>query len=459
MRFLPRLTAFIATLGTAAGLTLLAGTTAVAPTSDAQSCPDWQLIFARGSGQTVGADEAERFRTQFTAALGDNNVAYTELDYPAVPINKSVTPSFTGQVTATPATAFADSVATGVSRLTATADQMLASCPDTKFVLAGYSQGAMVVLEAITAWATAHPAATAAVALVTSFGDPTLVLPEGEAAAGVAPTACRGEGFSPWRAWVPTCTTHTGLIRSRNEYVPPVFSDRTHTWCAPGDVVCGGSQNLLDWAAHRTYAEPGGPIDEAAHVAAYQLLGSPPQTETWWVRFPIDTYYGKPGEVFRFAVQAAANLLPISGATYDIAGTATPRPATATGIQHVFTEQPTAGVQFTGPTPDSGTAHAQASVVLADAPAALGRPTPAREVTTTTSDNNQTAHLTWTSEASDAAWVVWVNHYPVGLVVGRTDATVNDLPPEAVIAVSQVGSDGSYSTPVQAAYDRPQPGL
>lgn len=400
VRALPCFTSAAATVGIAAAMTLVSGTTAVAPTSDAQACPDAQLVFARGSGQAVEAAEAQRFRDQFTATFADTEVAYIELGYPAVPINKTVTPSFTGAVSAVPATTFADSVAAGVTNLTETADAVLAACPDARLVLGGYSQGAMVITETVTRWTTDNPDLAGAVAVVTSFGDPTLVLPEGAPVTDDTPGACRGETLSPWRAWAPACTTHTGLLSTRTNYVPADFADRTFAWCAPGDVVCGGSSSLLDWDAHRVYATPGGPIDQAAVLAAHRFLE---QTT---------------------AGDSSRNLLP------------------------------SASSRLADLTADSGTANGVPNVVPTNPGTATSQPTATRDVIATADTTTGAVRVTWAADTPDAAWAIWVNHHPVGLVLSRADATVTDVPAGAVIAVSQVAKDGTYSTPTQATADQ-----
>ena len=68
---------------------------------------------------------------------------------------------------------FGASVRDGVNNLRAYYDDVMAKCPNTRWVLAGYSQGAMVVAEALKAFAADR------VIYVGLLGDPELSLPEG----------------------------------------------------------------------------------------------------------------------------------------------------------------------------------------------------------------------------------------------------------------------------------------
>src|SRR3954452_21095044 len=89
-------------LATLAGLTCLVGlpATATSAAADSAGCPNVTLVFARGSGQTLGAGEATRFLGQTTAAIGPGKTVNTyELGtaaqggarYPAVGVGTDTT--------------------------------------------------------------------------------------------------------------------------------------------------------------------------------------------------------------------------------------------------------------------------------------------------------------------------------------------------------------------------------
>ena len=83
-----------------------------------------------------------------------------------------------------------------------------ASCPGTKYVVGGYSQGAMVVSKALGSLNADR------IIYAATFGDPKIYLPEGK---GILPAACRGENLSDYRMYVPDCQAYKGLLGA---YVP-----------------------------------------------------------------------------------------------------------------------------------------------------------------------------------------------------------------------------------------------
>lgn len=117
----------------------------------AEGCPDLRVVFARGSGGELNTDQNYlEFKATIEKKLRTTalNYEFIDLDYPAVGVgidNLGVTlGAFFG---AGEAYEFGDSVKSGVKKL----DRMIngSSCPNTKYVLGGYSQGAMVVSRAL----------------------------------------------------------------------------------------------------------------------------------------------------------------------------------------------------------------------------------------------------------------------------------------------------------------------
>ncbi|MBQ3433128.1 cutinase family protein, partial [Candidatus Saccharibacteria bacterium] len=122
---------------------------------------------------------------------------------------------------------FGESVKYGVENL----DTMVNSdaCPGTRYVLGGYSQGAMVVSGALGGL-NADKLIYAA-----TFGDPKIYLPEGK---GLIPAACKGENLSDYRMYVPDCQAFKGMLGAYVPYEPVTFSGKVGTWCNKRDVMC-----------------------------------------------------------------------------------------------------------------------------------------------------------------------------------------------------------------------------
>ena len=92
----------------------------------ASSCPDIQVVFARGTGELPGAGRVgEAFADSLRSLVNGNSVAVYGVDYPA-------SYDFTRAVD-------------GVNDAAAFIENLAGSCPQTKMVLGGYSQGAAVV--------------------------------------------------------------------------------------------------------------------------------------------------------------------------------------------------------------------------------------------------------------------------------------------------------------------------
>lgn len=118
MRFFSGLTAFLLTAGAA-----LSGTAAPA---QAAGCPDVELIFARGTSEPAGIGRVgQALYDQLAGNLGGRTLGAYAVNYPA----------------SYDFLAAADGANDATNRIAQLADQ----CPNTRFVLGGYSQGAAVV--------------------------------------------------------------------------------------------------------------------------------------------------------------------------------------------------------------------------------------------------------------------------------------------------------------------------
>lgn len=192
------------------------------------ACPDVEVVFARGTFEAPGVGAVgQAFVDALNARLGGQPVAAYGVNYPA---------SLDFQ-------AAANGVADASNRIQAIA----ASCPDTKIVLGGYSQGA-----AVAAYTTADavPAGYNLPAGITGPMPPAV-------ASHVAAVALFGTP-DPW---------FLGLV---DRGAPPIiignqYAAKTIQLCNPGDPVC--SPGGLNRAAHSAYKTNGAADQAAAFVA------------------------------------------------------------------------------------------------------------------------------------------------------------------------------------------------
>jgi cutinase len=212
-------TVVVGTLGTAA------------PASAADSCSNVEVVFARGTNEAPGVGlTGQSFVDALNARLPGKSVDVYGVDYPA-------SLNF-GQAV--------DGVTDASNRIEAIA----ASCPSTKIVLGGYSQGA-----AVAAYTTADsvPAGFNLPAGLTGPVPPS-------AASHVAAVVLFGTP-DPW------------FMNLFARSAPPItigqpYAAKTLQLCADGDPVCfpGG----LNRAAHSSYKD-NGMADQAADFAAKKL--------------------------------------------------------------------------------------------------------------------------------------------------------------------------------------------
>lgn len=201
----------------AAGLTAAGLMVGGAPAAHALDCADIDVVVARGTNEPGW----------FGAAVGDRLV---EMLHDVAP------GSVTAHRVAYPADLLdVNSVGTGSLDLVTHVVDYAAACPATRFVLVGYSQGAVVVHAALgTGITDAIPGTTrlpaetsGAIAVVLLFGDP---------------------------------------LRLIGQELPDPYRERLGSWCAPADPVCelGGGNP----AAHVAYTTA---LTEAVWFTAARL--------------------------------------------------------------------------------------------------------------------------------------------------------------------------------------------
>ncbi|CAN5408347.1 cutinase family protein [soil metagenome] len=189
---------------------------ALTPTASAEpSCPDIEVIFARGTDEPVGLGRVgSAFVDSLRGQVGGRSVGAYAVAYPA-------TFDFLA-------------AAGGANDASGHIQWMVNNCPNTRLVLGGYSQGAAIVdvlaavpFPAIGFNAPLPPNVPAHIAALAVFGNPS---------------------------------TKIGLPLT----VSPVYGARSIDLCNVGDPVCSSGDDI---AAHSNYG-PAGLTDQAAAFVA-----------------------------------------------------------------------------------------------------------------------------------------------------------------------------------------------
>jgi cutinase len=210
MTTITRITRILGVLGLTA--TILPIALATAQPAEAAPCPDVEIMFARGTTEPPGVGgTGQAFVDSLRSRLGDRSVDVYAVNYPASRDFGSSTPA-------------------GRDDLSAHVQSMAASCPNTRMVLGGYSQGAAVVDLAAAAM---PPALADHVAAAALFGGPRSSFAD-SLSSGPLPT------------------------------VGPLFAGKTVDLCVPNDPIC--SEGGWDWGAHGAYVRSG-MVDQAASFA------------------------------------------------------------------------------------------------------------------------------------------------------------------------------------------------
>lgn len=258
--------------------------------SKAVECKDIQAVFARGSGEKAKTNiNYQKFKDNLVGVLQSANKSYDFYDlgesnrygyqYPAVSVEnlKAITDTY---FNAGKNDYFNNSVTAGVKEMHTLYHDITHRCPNTKFILGGYSQGAIVMSRAIR---TLDPEK---IIYLSTFGDPKLHLPEGEG----KDKPCYHGIHSDYRINVPDCDVEHGILGAQKPYLPNTkFSGKIGTWCNSGDFMCGSffdplglseinlgkfqfiHQNLI--SGHLAYADRDA-YAESAHIVGQILHGA-----------------------------------------------------------------------------------------------------------------------------------------------------------------------------------------
>jgi cutinase len=219
--------------------------TATVPSASAQPCPDTQVVFARGTGEEPGVGPTgQAFVDALRARLGRSVDVYP-VNYPA-----------------------SDQWSTGLDGIRDAGSHVIneaSTCPNTKMVLGGYSQGAAVAgfltspavpdsvpkdVDPATIPKPLDPAVANHVAAVVLFGTPNV------------------------RAM--------NLLGQPQLAIGPLYQAKTIQVCAVEDPVCSDGMNF---AAHNSYVDDGSVISQGVDFAASHLQGGGGQSQASTAHF------------------------------------------------------------------------------------------------------------------------------------------------------------------------------
>ena len=197
--------------------------------ASAQPCPDIEVVFARGTYEPPGVGgPGQSFVDALRARAGERTVAVSPVDYPA-------SGNFGNRIE------FARTVVDGIKNAADHIEATARTCPDTKMVLGGYSQGA-VVAGYVTAAAIPDgippeyrdyipdpmpPEVSDHVASVVLLGKPSEVFMQNIGAPAIV--------------------------------IGPRYRDKTIELCEPGDTICDGTPAGAPSFAHGAYVFNGMP--------------------------------------------------------------------------------------------------------------------------------------------------------------------------------------------------------
>jgi cutinase len=186
------------------------------PTATADPCADVSIVYARGTHQEPGlGNVGQAFVDSLTSQLAGRSVEVYPVNYPADDNYHTSAPA-------------------GADDASAHVQGTVASCPKTKIVLGGYSQGATVINLA----STQMPAAVADhVGAVAFFGEPSSAFSSALWGGGPLPT------------------------------ISPLYGGKVISLCSPEDPICTGGGNII---AHVAYIE-NGMTTQAATFAANKV--------------------------------------------------------------------------------------------------------------------------------------------------------------------------------------------
>jgi cutinase-like protein len=199
--------------------------------ASAAPCPDVEVTFARATAEPPGVGVVgQEFIDSLRSQVRGKSIAVYPVNYPA-------------------ADDFVPSVNAGTSDASAHVQSMIASCPNTKMVLGGYSQGALVIDQI-----------TIAQMPVAGFVPETLAADQADHVAALALFGNPSDRY----LGAPVST------------VSPWYGAKAIDLCAPGDPVCSPgalftvpTHDEMFSAPHLSYPHSGMPAQAATFVASH----------------------------------------------------------------------------------------------------------------------------------------------------------------------------------------------
>jgi cutinase len=187
-----------------------------APAASADPCSDIEVVFARGTHEPPGVGEVgQAFVDSLSSQVRGRSVGVYAVNYPA-------------------SDDYITSASDGSDDARAHVQDIVASCPNTRMVLGGYSQGAAVIDLSTSAM---PPQVADHVAAVALFGNPSSGFSSMLSGGGPLPT------------------------------ISPLYGPKTIDLCAPDDPICSAGANIM---AHVSYVQSG-MTSQAATFAANRL--------------------------------------------------------------------------------------------------------------------------------------------------------------------------------------------
>lgn len=214
-------------LGAAVMTTWAAMIGVAAPSASAQPCPDVEVIFARGSGEAPGLGGVGQ---SFVDALRAQAAPRTVNVYA---VNYAASNNFDARDD------LARTVVDGVRDAGNRVQTIATTCPNTRIVLGGFSQGAVV-----SGFVTS---ATVPDAVPASYREsvPQPLAPE--IAEHVAAVTLFGLPSAEW----------LGTYGAPPVVVGPLYAPKTLELCADGDTICNGAPGGQPSIAHALYGISG----------------------------------------------------------------------------------------------------------------------------------------------------------------------------------------------------------
>ncbi|MGV0812408.1 cutinase family protein [Mycolicibacterium boenickei] len=202
---------------------------APAPAASAQPCPDVEVVFARGTYEPPGVGgPGQSFVDAVRARAGERSVE-------VYPVNYEASGNFGDRIE------FARTVVDGIRNAADHIEATAKDCPNTKVVLGGYSQGAVVA------------------GFVTSAAVPDGIPTEYEQ---YIPDPMPPEVSDHVAAVVLLGTPSDEFMRSIGApemVIGPRYQDKTIELCEPGDTICDGTPAGAPSFAHGAYVFNGMP--------------------------------------------------------------------------------------------------------------------------------------------------------------------------------------------------------